>query len=70
MKLGMQVGLSPGHIVIDGDPAPPPQRVTVPQFSANICCGQMAGLIKMTLGTDVGLNPGDVVLDGAQVTLY
>ena len=22
MKLGMQVGLSPGHIVFDGDPAP------------------------------------------------
>ena len=24
MKLGVQVGLSPGHIVLDGDPAPPP----------------------------------------------
>jgi len=24
MKLGKQVGLSPGHIVLDGDPAPPP----------------------------------------------
>ena len=23
MKLGMQVGLDPGHIVLDGDPAPP-----------------------------------------------
>ena len=22
-KLGMQVGLGPGHIVLDGDPAPP-----------------------------------------------
>ena len=26
MKLGMQVGLSPGHIVLDGDPALPPQK--------------------------------------------
>ena len=26
MKLGMQVGLGPGHIMLDGDPAPPPQR--------------------------------------------
>jgi len=26
MKLGMQVGLGPGHIVLDGGPAPPPQR--------------------------------------------
>ena len=25
MKLGMRVGLGPGHIVLDGDPAPPPQ---------------------------------------------
>jgi len=25
MKLGMQVGLGPGHIVLDGDPAPPPK---------------------------------------------
>jgi len=24
MKLGMHVGLGPGHIVLDGDPAPPP----------------------------------------------
>jgi len=24
MKLGMQVGLGPGHIVLDGDPALPP----------------------------------------------
>jgi len=26
MKLGTEVG--PGHIVLDGDPAPPPQRGT------------------------------------------
>jgi len=26
IKLGMQVGLGPGHIVLDGDPAPLPQR--------------------------------------------
>ena len=24
MKLGMQIGLGPGHIVLDGDQAPPP----------------------------------------------
>jgi len=24
MKLGTQVRLGPGHIVLDGDPAPPP----------------------------------------------
>jgi len=26
MKLGMQVGLGPGHIVLDGVPAPPPPK--------------------------------------------
>jgi len=26
MKLGMQVGLGPGHIVLDGNPAPPPKK--------------------------------------------
>ena len=26
IKLGLQVGLGPGHIVFDGDPAIPPQR--------------------------------------------
>jgi len=30
MKLGMQAGLVPGHIVLDGIPAPPPQRGTAP----------------------------------------
>jgi len=45
MKVGMPVGLGPGHIVLDGDPAPPPQRgpSPLPQFSAHICCGQTAG---------------------------
>jgi len=30
MKLGMQVGLGPGHIVLDGDPPPLPRRGTAP----------------------------------------
>jgi len=64
MKLGMQVGLGPGHIVLDGDPAPPLQKGHIPPFSAHVCCGQVAGWIKMPLGTEVGLGPGDIVLDG------
>jgi len=31
MKLGMQVGLGPGHTVLDGDPAPPPHRGAEPR---------------------------------------
>jgi len=55
VKLGMKVGLGPGHIVLDGDPAPPPPKGQSPQFSVHICCGQMAGWIKTVLGTEVGL---------------
>ena len=55
MNLCMQVGLGPGHIVLDGDPALLPQWGTGPQFSAHICCGQMAAWIKMSLGMEVGL---------------
>ena len=62
LKLGKLVGLGPGHIVLDGDPAPPPPKGHG-QFSAHICCGQMAGWIKMPLSKEVGLGPVDFVLD-------
>ena len=64
MKLGLQVGLGPGHIVLGGDPAPLHSRSTALQFSAHISCGQMAAWIKMSLGMEVGHGPGDFVLDG------
>ena len=64
MKLGVQVGIGPGHIVLERDPAPPPQRGTAPQFSAHVYCGQTASWIKMPLGTEVGLGPSHIVLDG------
>ena len=35
MKLGVQVGLSPGHIVLDRDPASPPPKGQSPKFSTN-----------------------------------
>jgi len=53
MKLGMQVGLGLRHIVLDGDLAHPPPKGDSPQILAHICCGQMAGWIKMALGTEV-----------------
>jgi len=58
------IGLGPGHILLDGNPVPLPKWGGAPQFSAHICCGQMAGWIKMPLGREVGLSPGDIVLDG------
>ena len=67
MKLGMEVGLGQGDIVLDWDPAPLPNWQS-PQFSANVCYGQTAKWIKMKLGMEVGLGPGDIVLDGDAAT--
>jgi len=70
MPLGMEVGLSPGNIVFDVDPATHRKR-THPrpiQFLAHVCCGHrpMAGWMKdaAPLGTEVDLGPGHIVLDG------
>jgi len=64
MPLGIEVGLGPGHTVLNGDPASPPRKGAYSQFSAHGCCGQTAGWIKMPLSMEVGLGPGDIVLDG------
>jgi len=65
MQLGKRGSLGQGHIVLDGDPAPLPQRGTAsPQFVAHVCCGQTVGWIKVPLGREVGLGPGHIVLDG------
>jgi len=63
MKLGTELGLGPGDIVLDGDPAPPKWDTTT-QFLVHDYSGQTAGRIKMPLGTEVDLGPGHIVLDG------
>jgi len=62
MPLGTMVGLGPGNIVLDADPALPKEH-SPPHFATHVCCGQTAGCIKMPLGTEVGLSPGHIVLD-------
>ena len=67
MSLGMEVGLVPGHMMLDGDPALPPPKgggTAAPQFSAHVYCGQTAGWIEMKLGMQVGLGTGHIFLDG------
>jgi len=49
VKLGTEVGLGPGHIVLDGNPALPSPKRHSPQFSAHVCRGQTADWIKMPL---------------------
>jgi len=66
MPLGMDVGLSPGDFVFDGEPAtPPPEKRAHPtQFLAHVYCGQTAGWMKTPLGMEVDLDPGHIVLHG------
>jgi len=65
MKLGAQIGLGSGHIVLDGDPAPPSPKGHSPHpifgsylLRPNGCVDQDA------TGMELGLGPGDIVLDG------
>ena len=65
MVLGVEVGLSPGDFVFDGNPSPPKKGGGAPpQFLAHFYCSERAARIKMPLGMEVGLSPGDFVLDG------
>jgi len=46
----MQVGLVPGHVVLDGDPAAPTERgIAVPLFSAHVYCGQTVAHLSYCL---------------------
>jgi len=84
MKLGVQVGLGPGHIVLDGDPARPTERGTAaPTLSKFMGSGfacvrtirspcllwRSGWMDQMPFGAEVGLGPGYIVLDGTQLPL-
>ena len=56
MPLATEIGLGPGDIVLDGDPAPPQRKGHSPQFSAHVYCGQTALCMRVPLGTEVGLS--------------
>jgi len=67
MPLGMEVGVSSGVFVFDGDPATPLKGHTHPtKLLAHVYCGQTAGWMKTPLGTEVDNNiiPDHIVLDG------
>ena len=66
MALDIEVGLFPGYIVLDWDPAPLTKKGAkpLPQFLAHFYCGQTARCIKMPPSMEVGLSPGEFVLDG------
>ena len=61
MRLAVEVGVGPGNIVLDGDPACLQKGAQqLPHFSAHVSCGQSAGWIRIPLGMEVGLSPGDM----------
>jgi len=66
MKLGMQVVLGPGHIVLDGiDPAPPPRKGHSPPIFSPYWLGLNGCMDQdVTWYMEVGLGQGDFVLDG------
>ena len=65
LVLGMEVGLSPGDFVLDGDPvAPSPKGGADPQnFRPMFIVTKTARWMNMILGMVVGLSPGEFVLD-------
>ena len=59
MKLGMELGIDPGYIVLDGYPALRPNFRPM-----SIVARQLNELRCHLIATEVGLGPGDIVLDG------
>jgi len=49
MALGMEVGLDPGHFVVDGDQFPSPKKGAEPPFSAHFYCGQRLDALRCHL---------------------
>jgi len=51
MLLGTEVGLGPGHIVLDGDPVTRPPKGAQNHFSAHVYCGQNGRLSQLLLSS-------------------
>ena len=67
LVLGIEVGLSPGNFVLDGDPAPPPPKGTDPPIFGPYLLWQNGRMNQNATWYRVGLSPGDIVLDGYPV---
>jgi len=64
MPIGTEVGLGPGHIVLDENPAP--QGYSSPPLFGPCLLWPNGWMDQDTipLGTEIGLGPSDIVLDG------
>jgi len=70
MKLGMQLGLGPGHIASDGDPATLPQRGTVPPIFGPYLLRPNGWMDQDTTWYGGTPQPRDIVLDGDPALLH
>ena len=69
MPLGTEVGLGPGHIVLDGNPAPPRKGHSSPPPIFGPCLLWPNGWMdQLPIRTEVGLGPGDIILEGDPAT--
>ena len=64
MALGMEVGLGPCYNVLDGDPAPLPQKVAEPPADFQPIFVVAKGLDRSRCYMEVDLGPGHTVLGG------
>ena len=64
MKLGMQVGLGPGHIVLDGDPAPLPKKGAEPPIFGPCLLWPNGWMDQNATWNGGRSGPGHIVLDG------
>jgi len=64
MKLGMQVGLGPGHIVLDGNPAPPPPKENTPLIFGPFLFWPNGSMDQDATCYGGRPRPGHIVLDG------
>jgi len=64
MPLDTMVGLGPGNIVLDADPAPPPRgTASLPKFRPmSVVAKRLCKWINMPLGAKIGLGPDHIVL--------
>jgi len=60
----MEVGLGPGHIVLDWYPAPPPQKKGTPPIFSPCLLWPNGWVEEDATGTEVDPGPGHIVLDG------
>ena len=63
VELGMEVGFGPGHIVLDGDPAPPPQKGHSPPIFSPYLLWPNGCMDKDATWYGGRPQPGHIVLD-------